>query len=159
MSENLPDFMVPGWKAEIGQYRFTAEAITRFARAYDPQTFHLDEEAAKHTLLGGLCASGWHTAAIWMRKQRDFMAIEIARRSREGLAVPEFGPSPGFVNLKWPRPVMANDTVTYFNSTLECRASKSRPGWYILSGRQSAKNQHDQPVLSFESSVLVKYPG
>jgi acyl dehydratase len=156
--DNLPDFMVPGWEAELGEYRFTPQAITEFARMYDPQPFHLDEETAKNTLLGGLCASGWHTASMWMRKQRDYMSAAIAERKKAGLPLPEFGPSPGFVNLKWPRPVMANDTITYFNSTLICRPSNSRPGWHVLSGRQSAKNQLDQPVLSFESTVLVKYP-
>ena len=156
--DSLPEFMVPGWSAEIGQHTFNAEEIIEFASAYDPQIFHLDAEAAKSTVLGGLCASGWHTASMWMRKQRDFVAASMKERAKSGLPLPEFGPSPGFENLKWLAPVYVGDTITYFNATLQCRPSKSRPGWHVMSGRQSAQNQHGKIVLTFESSVLLKYP-
>lgn len=155
---NLPHSMIPGWKGEIGSHTFTSEEIITFAKAYDPQPFHMDPEAAKNSLFGGLCASGWHTASIWMRKQRDYVKATMSERAAQGLPIPEFGPSPGFTNLKWIRPVFAGDTVTYANEILSCRPSQSKPGWYVMTARQSGKNQHDQPVISFESMVLLKYP-
>ncbi|MGB7286169.1 MAG: MaoC family dehydratase [Salaquimonas sp.] len=154
----MPDFMTAGWEVEIGAHTFTSEEIIKFAKAYDPQIFHLDAEAAKDSLFGGLCASGWHTASIWMRKQRDHSKKATSERVKNGLPIAEFGPSPGFNNLKWMRPVFAGDTVTYFNEILSCRPSQSKPGWYVMTARQSGKNQHGQPVISFESMVLLKYP-
>lgn len=157
-NENLPHSMIPGWKGEIGSHTFTSEEIITFAKAYDPQPFHVDAEAAKSSLFGGLCASGWHTASVWMRKQRDFVKETMQERINQGLPVPEFGPSPGFENLKWIRPVFAGDTITYFNEILTCRPSNSKPGWYVMTARQSGCNQNGQPVISFESMVLLKYP-
>lgn len=158
MSTELPDFMKPGWRAEIGRHTFAAEEIIRFARSYDPQRFHMDGEAAKSSVLGGLCASGWHTASMWMRKQRDYMRDHIAELEAKDEPVPQFGPSPGFRNLKWLKPVFANDAITYYNSTTNCRPSGSRPGWYILTGHHWAENQGGEIVLTFESSVFIKYP-
>jgi len=154
----LPDYMQPGWKAEIGRHTFSPEEIITFARAYDSQIFHIDAEAAKSSVLGGLCASGWHTASVWMRKQRDYMAQKHADMLAEDLPVAEFGPSPGFQNLRWTRPVYAGDTITFFNETLDCRASNSKPGWYILSTRSSGENQNGDLVIDFNSSVFLKFP-
>ena len=157
-STEMPDFMVPGWSAQLGEHTFSAEEIIDFAKAYDPQPFHVDAEAAKSSLFGGLCASGWHTASVWMRKQRDYTLNYLAERRQTGLPVAEFGPSPGFENLKWLRPVYAGDTITYFNETTACRQSKSRPGWYLLSAASKGVNQHGQTVLTFDSTVFLKFP-
>lgn len=154
----MPEFMTPGWSAEIGKHTFSAEEIIAFAKAFDSQPFHVDAEAAKSSLFGGLCASGWHTASMWMRKQRDYTLNYLAERKKNGLPTAEFGPSPGFENLKWLKPVFAGDTITYFNATTACRESKSRPGWYILSGESKGENQHGETVLTFESAVLLKFP-
>ena len=155
---DLPPFMVKGWTAEIGSHTFTAPEIIEFATAYDPQPFHLDQKLAEASIFGGLCASGWHTAAIWMRKQRDHVKISIKERIDAGLPIPEFGPSPGFENLQWLAPVFAGDTITYFNSTVAIRPSKSKEGWFILTGKQSGVNQHGKMVLTFESTAFLKYP-
>ncbi len=154
----LPPFMHEGNTVEIGSHVFEEADIIRFARKNDPQPFHLDPQAARESLFGGHCASGWHTASVWMRKQRDASAIMMEELDRQGFAKVEYGPSGGFQNLKWPRPVFAGDTVTYFNTTLACRPSASRPGWFVLSGRNGGNNQHGQEVLSFQSMVLLRYP-
>ena len=154
----LPPFMRTGWSGDLGSHLFSAEEIIEFAEDYDPQIFHLDPVAAEKSLLGGLCASGWHTASVWMRQMRETMAEELARL--ESMAEPlfEFGPSPGFEKLHWYRPVYTGDTIAYSSETLECRPSRSKPGWYLLKGLQSATNEKGDPVISFESVVLVKYP-
>ncbi|MCU0790057.1 MAG: MaoC family dehydratase [Nitratireductor sp.] len=155
---NLPPFFAAGHVEQLGDHLFTADEIMAFARKYDPQIFHLDPEAAKQSVLGGLCASGWHTVAMWMRKQRDHSAELLPRLEREGHGKVEYGPSPGFSSLRWIRPVYAGDTVSYSSETLTCRPSASRPGWHVMSARNVGVNQHGQPVLSFESTVLVKHP-
>lgn len=155
MSKFLPDFLRAGWEAEIGSHLFTADEIIAFARKYDPQPFHIDAEAARQSLLGGLCASGWHTTAVCMRKHRDFTAARLARVGDDEPR-PQFGPSPGFEKLRWLRPVFAGETIRFFNATLGCRESRSKKGWHILSSRSRAINEDDQPVLSFDSTVFVK---
>ena len=155
---DLPDFMIPGYRADIGSHTFTPEEIITFAKAYDPQIFHVDAEAARKSVLGGLCASGWHTASMWMRKLRDFASERSHNRASQDLPNAEYGPSPGFENLKWLRPVYAGDTVTYFTETLSCRASASKPGWYVATSLCGGRNQHGDDVIRFESSVFLKFP-
>src|SRR5258708_3999226 len=96
----LDEFFRIGVTVTLRSHTFEAEAIKAFARKYDPQVFHVDEEAAKKSVFGGLCASGWHTAATWMK-------LSVQARMDAGWTgpgpVPEFGPSPGFKNLKWPK--------------------------------------------------------
>ncbi len=90
------------------------DAIKTFARAYDPQPFHLDEEAGKRSLFGGLAASGWHTASVYMKLLVAYLKDLTEAAEARGEPVAQSGPSPGFKNLKWPRPVLAGDTVTYY---------------------------------------------
>ncbi|HEY8384394.1 MAG TPA: MaoC family dehydratase [Microvirga sp.] len=153
------DDMVPGEVSELGAFTFTAEDIVRFARAFDPQPFHVDPEAARHSLFGGLCASGWHTAAVWMKlmiAHRD-RAREEARS--QGLRPPNLGPSPGFKNLKWARPVYAGDTITYRSSIVGTRPSASRPGWGLAFHRNSGTNQHGEEVFAFDGAVFWERKG
>ena len=112
MSNYFEDFVI-GEAVEIGSHRFTREEILSFATRFDPQRFHVDEEQAKDSLFGGLCASGWHTACVWMRlmaAHRAAVADKIAA-SREQPA--RRGPSPGIRELKWLKPVYANDVISY----------------------------------------------
>lgn len=153
-----PPFFDEGFRAELGSHLFTAEDIIRFAVKYDPQPFHVDPEKARRSVLGGLCASGWHTASVWMRKQRDHAAAALAEWLAEGNEAYEYGPSPGFDKLRWIRPVYAGDTITYFNQTLSCRPSASRPGWHVLVGGPEAFNRNGEPVLTFQSAVFVRFP-
>lgn len=159
MNTHLPEVMQPGFRAELGSHTFKADEIIEFAKKFDPQPFHLDAELAKNSVLGGLCASGWHTASMWMMKQREFSAKWMAEREASGLPMPEYGPSPGFQNLRWLRPVFAGDTITYWNEIVAVKASNSKPGWHVLTTRSGAQNQNGDPVLTFDSAVFVRYVG
>lgn len=154
----LPGFLVSGNEWLLGTHEFTADAIIRFATKFDPQPFHLDAEIARHSLLGGLCASGWHTASVWMRLQRDAIDREVAERKAAGLPAPEFGPSPGFDNLRWRLPVFAGDHITYSGRTTGARRTASRPGWWVLQASQKGVNQKGETVFTFDSTGFVKYP-
>lgn len=152
----LDEFFRIGTTITLGSHTFEPEEIKAFARKYDPQIFHVDEEAASGSVLGGLCASGWHTAATWMKLNLETrMDAEAANWNGPG-PVPEFGPSPGFKNLKWLKPVYAGETVTFSRTTLSHRPIASRPGWRMLSLSAEAFDSTGDKVLEFESAVLVK---
>ncbi len=150
----LAELYEAGRKVVIGSLTFAAEDIIRFARDFDPQPFHLDEEGAKQSLFGGLCASGWHTSAGWMQCFVRFWADEARRLGAEGLHAPKLGPSPGFRELKWLKPVYAGDTITYAVTLLEARIVASRPGWRINTILCEGENQHGEAVIRFESKVI-----
>ncbi|WP_343312451.1 MaoC family dehydratase [Brucella sp. BE17] len=140
----------------IGSYTFSAEEIIRFASKFDPQPFHMDSEAAKNSVFGGLCASGWHTTAIFMKLNVASIVAATKDAIERGEIPPTFGPSPGFENLKWLKPVFAGDTITYKRTVHAVRPLTSRPGWSMLSMSTSAFNQHAEKVLSFDNSAMVK---
>lgn len=145
-----------GSETVIGSYVFTAEDIVRFARKYDPQPFHLSEEAAQKTHFGRLCASGWHTASVYM-KLNIAKTKELDAQAREqGLPIARYGPSPGFEDLKWIRPVFAGDTITYKRVVAGKTESRSRPHWGIVHGENHGFNQNGEPVFSFKSNVFVE---
>jgi acyl dehydratase len=152
------DFVV-GERFELGQYRFEAEDIKAFARRFDPQPFHVDEAAAARSHFGALVASGWQTAAIWMRLLVEYERREDDARKARGEPVAALGPSPGFRNLKWLKPVYPGDTVGYSTEVVETRASNSRPGWGLISLRNGGVNQKREPVISFNSVVFVQRKG
>ena len=145
-----------GMTRDLGAHRFAAEAIVAFARAYDPQVFHLDAEAARATHFGALCASGWQTAAVWMKRLNATFARDIAFTARSG-PVPQLGPSPGFKDLQWLRPVYAGDTIRYASRLVDRRASASRPGWGIATHHNTAQNQRGEPVFAFTGSVFWQW--
>jgi acyl dehydratase len=109
------DYQV-GKTVEFGSCRVTAEDITGFAREFDPQPFHLDEEAARSTLLGGLAASGWHSCAMLMRMICDNYAAESASMG-----------SPGMEEVRWLRPVRPGDVLRVRRTCIDRRPSRSRP--------------------------------
>jgi len=145
-----------GERMEFGQHTFTADEIKAFARNFDPQPFHLDEDAASRSIYGALCASGWQTAAMWMRLMVDYQRREDDARRARGEPVAELGPSPGFCELKWLKPVYAGDTISYSTEVIETRPSNSRPGWGLMSIRNSGVNQKGEPVISFVSTAFVE---
>jgi len=154
----LDEFFEIGVTKTLGSHTFQAEEIKAFARKYDPQPFHVDEDAAKRSVLGGLCASGWHTASMWMR--HNLLSIQRDKRPWTGAGPePVFGPSPGFENLKWLKPVYAGETITYTRTNTGHRAMGSRPGWRILSMRSEGFDSKGDKVLEFESAVLVNTHG
>ena len=135
--------------------RFTSESktvsrdeILRFAREFDPQPFHLDDEAAKHTMLGGLSASGWHTAAIAMR-----LAITAK----------PFGPHPllgaGVDDLRWMKPVRPGDTLRLEGEVVDLIPSKTKPQG-IARVKWTAYNQHGEAVYTFNPiGIVPRKPG
>ena len=150
------DDMRVGEHYEVGRHTFTAEDIKAFARRFDPQLFHVDEEAAKRSHFGALCASGWHTASIWMRLMIEYHLREDEKLLARGEPVATFGPSPGFRELKWLKPVYVGDTITYATEIVEMRASNSRPGWGLISVCNTGSNQRGEPVISFVSTSFVQ---
>lgn len=152
--ENPPlgplETLVPGETRRYGSYHFSADTIRSFARAFDPQPFHLDDAAGRASHFGGLSASGWHVASAWMKA---IIASHEEQRA-SGRALPRLGPSPGFRDLQWIRPVLAGDTLTYFSRFLDGRRSASRPGWGIAKHRNYAFNQRDELVFAFTGIVL-----
>jgi acyl dehydratase len=93
-----------------------------------------------------------------MRKQRDFAARRDRERVAAALPLADFGPSPGFENLKWLRPVYAGEEIRFFSATSACRPSASRPGWHVFTGDNGGTLLDGTPVLTFTSSALVRYP-
>jgi acyl dehydratase len=140
----------------LGAHTFARDEVIAFARLYDPQPFHLDEAAAKASLFGGLAASGWHTACHFIRLVvADRQAEEAALRAA-GKPVPAYGPSPGFRNLRWVKPVMVGDTLEYRNRVIAKIDLKSRPERGILQSITQARNQHGALVFEHEGAILVE---
>lgn len=151
----LEDIVI-GDKREIGRHTFTADEIKTFARAYDPQRFHIDEKEAENSHFGALCASGWHTAAWCMRFLVENRKRMVAEAKARNTPLPEWGPSPGVRELKWLKPVYVGDTITYHSEPLETRASASRPKWGLLFVRHTGTNQHGELVYSVIGSAFVE---
>ena len=143
----------------LGRFTFTAEEIVRFARAYDPQPFHVDAEAAAASPFGGLIASGWHTACVWMGLfvRAHGAAVEALPADHAAVIAPA-GVGFGMTNLKWLAPVRAGDTVVFFTEVLDARPSGSRPGWTIYHRRNTAERVDGTPVLSMELRHIAPEP-
>jgi len=150
------DEIVVGDLTEIGTHHFTAEDIKRFAFAFDPQPFHTDEKAAEASHFGKLCASGWHTLAVWMKLNVRAMQKMGGERATNGAPPARLGPSPGFDELKWLKPVYAGDRVTFSNEVIGKRTSRSRPGWGLISIKNTGRNQDGVEVISFIGHVFVE---
>lgn len=150
------DDLTVGERTELGRHTFTADGIKSFARRFDPQPFHLDEAAAARSHFGALCASGWHTAAIWMRLMVEHTNREDQAMRARGKSVAVLGPSPGFRELKWLKPAYVDDTITYFTEVLDKRPSNSRPQWGLMSIFNSGVNQKGEMVISFISTAFVE---
>lgn len=148
------DEMTVGTVFELGSFHFPAEDIVRFAAAFDPQPFHLSDEAARSTPLRRLCASGWHTAGAWMRLMIEHRERAAAAAIRETSAAPRLGPSPGFRNLRWMRPVFAGEAIRYRSTIVELRASASRPGWGLAFQKNEGETLAGEPVFAFDGVVF-----
>jgi acyl dehydratase len=145
-----------GARTELGSYTFTADEIKAFALEFDPQPFHLDEEAAAHSHFGALCASGWHTAAMCLRHVVLARRREQAERRQRGEPVAQTGPSPGLRDLKWPRPVYVGDTIAFAQEIVELRAVADRPEVGLRIARHTGTNQHGELVYSVLSSTFIE---
>jgi len=145
-----------GDRMELGTHTFTADDIKTFAAQYDPQAFHMDEDAAAKSHFGALCASGWHTIAVWMRLRVLYGRRADGERAARGEVIAKLGPSPGFRELKWLRPVYVGDSIAFASEIAEKRASQSRPGWGLVFARNTATNQNGELVMSFSGSGFVE---
>lgn len=134
-----------GPRARFGSYEMTKQEIIEYATRFDPQPFHLDEEFAKTTHFGALCASGWHTAAALMRMLVD--------RSKEN-GTAGLG-SPGLQGLKWLKPVYVGDVLSVEQEFLDKRQSKSKPGLGLVTFRNYVYNHHDEMVMEVTGTLMV----
>ena len=132
------DFHV-GSVREFGQMPVSREAVLAFARQFDPQPFHLDDDAAEASLFGQLSASGWHTCAMTMRMMCDDYLLDAASLG-----------SPGIDHLRWLKPVCPGDTLSVRLTVLEARPMNSRPGVGLVRSLWEVLNQHRDPVLTME---------
>jgi acyl dehydratase len=144
-----------GQRRELGSFTFTADLIRKFASQFDPQRFHLDEEEGKKSLFGGLAASGWHVGSVCMK----LLVADGQRQAEEAAARGEtiaiWGPSPGFRDLRWIKPVLAGDTISFFSEVEALRTSSTRPEWGILQARNTGTNQRGELVFSLLATAFV----
>lgn len=135
-----------GARQSFGGYDVTREEVIDFASKYDPQPFHLDDDAAAGTHFGRLSASGWHTCAMTMA-----MLVEnMKTQEQAGLG------SPGVDQLKWLRPVYPGDRLRCETEVIEKRRSKSRPEMGLFKSRIRVFNQDDVAVLEMTSNGLIR---
>ena len=144
-----------GFVADLGSHHFSTDGIIAFARKYDPQPFHLNEAAALKGPFGRLSASGWHTAAGWMKCYIATNQAAWDNMRASGREPAELGPSPGFNNLRWLKPVCPGDTIAYRATVTGKRELNSRPGWGMVFALAEGFNQHGELIYSFESKALT----
>ncbi len=149
MTRKVPTYywedLAVGSTRELGSVRPTREQILDFAGQFDPQPFHLDEAAAKASVFGGLCASGWHTCAMAMRLMVDNFLNEAASLG-----------SPGLESVKWLRPVFPGDTLKLRHTILESRPMNSRPDVGLVRTLWEMHNQHGDKVLHMEGWAMFR---
>lgn len=140
------DDMEVGLKRSFGRYEVTLEEVLEFARKYDPQPFHLSDEAAAKTHFKRLAASGWHTCAMTMSMQVEAM---------KGTPQASLGAA-GIDELRWLKPVYPGDVLRCETEVMEVRPSNSRPEMGSIRSQTTTFNQNDEPVLRFTAIVLLK---
>jgi acyl dehydratase len=149
MTRKVPTYywedLAVGSTRELGSVRPTRGQILDFAGQFDPQPFHLDEAAAKASVFGGLCASGWHTCAMAMRLMVDNFLNEAASLG-----------SPGLESVKWLRPVFPGDTLKLRHTILESRPMNSRPDVGLVRTLWEMHNQHGDKVLHMEGWAMFR---
>jgi acyl dehydratase len=145
-----------GETSDFGRHTFAKDEIIAFARQFDPQPFHTDEVAAKTSMFGGLCASGWHTAAIFIRGIVTSRRAEIEKERAAGRRIAVYGPSPGFRDLRWFKPVYAGDTIEFRGRLSEKIDLKSRPGVGLLASEVQGRNQKGEIVFAITSQILAE---
>jgi acyl dehydratase len=128
------------WVSE--PHAIDAAQIKAFAADYDPQPFHLDEEAAKKSLFQGLAASGWHTAALTMRMLVDTVPLA------EGLVGAE-------LELAWPKPTRPGMALQLFSEIVDIRPSRSKPDMAIVTMRNETRDQHGNVLQVFTVKMPV----
>jgi len=134
-----------GQKFPLGSTSFTEQEIVDFARQYDPQAFHVDAAAARHSMFGGIIASGWHVASKMMRL---FVDNYVDQRTTLG--------SPGIDELRWLKPVRPGDTLTGWVECAEKVPSRSKPGLGVIHERWIVTNQSGEVVMTTKGINMVR---
>ena len=147
MPEIYLDDLQPGQTFALGRRSITREEILDFAKAWDPQPFHLDEAAAKASIYGQLIASGWHTVCIFMRLFADSL---LNRTAAIG--------SPGIDELRWRKPVCAGDSLEAAVEILEVRPSRSRPDRGAARIRCIVRNQQGEVLTMIATVMFLRRP-
>ena len=142
--------VVVGDKSVLGTHVFSEDEIVRFARKYDPQPIHIDPEAAKKSLYGGIIASGWHTTAMWMQLAVKSRMNEAAQDGKMRTGV-----SPGFENLRWLKPVRPGTALTYTMEAVEKVDLKSRPEFGLVKSLCEARDGSGELFMSFVAKGFV----
>ncbi|GES45707.1 acyl dehydratase [Rhizobium sp. ERR 922] len=145
MTKFVYEDFLPGQEFPLGQKHVTAAEIIEFASEFDPQPMHLDEEAGRASILGGLAASGWHTSSMFMRMMCDSYLLAT---DAEG--------APGIDFMEWKKPVLAGDTLSGRSIVVEIRAMRSRPGIGIVKFRHEVENQRGELVCLGENAVMIR---
>lgn len=149
MTESTPgpkwayeDF-VEGVSIPLGPMLVTADEIVAFASEFDPQPMHLDEEAGRESILGGLSASGWHTCALFMRMLADAFIIDSTAQG-----------APGVDYCRWKRPVLAGDTLSGQTTVVTRRLSRSRPELGLVTMQATLANERGETVFEFHNTIM-----
>jgi acyl dehydratase len=148
-----------GQRREVGSFTFTAESIKTFAAQFDPQRFHLDEEEGRKSLFGGLAASGWHVGSVCMKLMVANGQRRAAEAAARGQKIAVWGPSPGFRDLRWIKPVLAGDTIAFASEVASKRTSEKRPEWGIVQARNTGTNQRGELAFSLLATAFVPRRG
>ncbi len=137
---------LPGQVFNVGSHAFSAAEIIAFSSEWDPHPFHINEEAARQTMFGGLIASGWHTALVMMRMmhQGGFLSLETSIGS------------PGHEELKWLRPVRPGELLRGQVVVNSVRISKSRPEMGFVNNTATLTNPSGEVVYSLTSNAIIK---
>lgn len=135
----------PGSVRQLGSVTPTAQEIREFAAKFDPQPFHLDEEAGRRSVFGALCASGWHTCSMAMRLTVDNFLNESSSMG-----------SPGLENIRWMKPVFPGDTLALTYRVTESRALNSKPDIGLVRAIWEMHNQRGEQVLHMEGYGMFR---
>ena len=145
MSFKFAEDYKAGDTLDLGSFDVTREEIVEFAQKYDPFPFHIDDEAAKATVFGGIISSGWLTALVWLRlMHKNFVCYETVLGS------------PGHEEMVWPTPVRPGDRLTGTVEIKESRVSKSKPDLGFVRYTAKSTNQNNDEVFMTTSTLIVK---
>jgi acyl dehydratase len=140
---HFEDF-APGQIREFGPRVITREEIVAFAAEFDPQPMHLDEEAARHTMLGGLAASGWHSCGLMMRMMCDGFLLNSSSMGANAIE-----------EVCWLKPVRPGDRLTLRATVLDARTSKSRPDLGFIGTLMELYNQSGECVMTLKAALMM----
>jgi acyl dehydratase len=144
MTKRYFEDFTPGMVIEHGPRLVTREEIVAFAAEFDPQPMHLDEDAARASILGGLAASGWHTCCLMMRMACDSFVLDSSSMG-----------APGVDEVKWLKPLRPGTNISLLATVLETRTSKSRLEMGFVKARMDVLDDDRQPVMSLTTSMIM----